>query len=89
MCTVPLKTLLTAGEVEVNNSLSMQPVTPEVEDTTLHQSDPSTLGMQDLMSVLGIEMFGSSGPVQQKVQPYMTSSDVVTSTSQPTTITNN
>ena len=81
--TVPLETLLTAGEGEVNNSLSMQSVTPEVEDITPNQRDQSTPEMQDLMSVLGIDMFGASGPVQQEVLPYMTSSDVGTSTSQP------
>ena len=82
-CTVPLETLLTAGEGEVNNSLSMEPVTPEVEDITPNERNQSTPEMQDLMSVLGIDMFGASGQVQQEVLPYMTSSDVVTSTSHP------
>ena len=82
-CTVPLETLLTAGEGEVNNSLSMEPVTPEVEDITPNQRNQSTPEMQDLMSVLGIDMFGASGQVQQEVLPYMTSSDVVTNTSHP------
>ena len=81
-CTVPIETILTAGG-EVNNSLSMQPVTPEVEDITPNQRDQSTPEMQDIMSVLGIDMFGASGPVQQEVLPYITSSDVVTSTSHP------
>ena len=48
-CTVPLETLLTAGGGEVNNSLSMEPVTPEVEDITPNERNQSTPEMQDLM----------------------------------------
>jgi len=78
---ISMEPLIPGGEV-LNHSL--QPVTPEVDSI---QEEPSTPVMQDLMSTLGVDMFGSSSACQK---PHLTALDSVTSsTSTGTTSTPN